>query len=167
MNLDDIPSGDRILIDANIFIYASQQLSHQCKRLLLRCADEDLYGILSVHILAEIMHQFMIAEARDNDWIKGANPARQLAENPRLVRKLNRYDDLIRDILSIGLQLEPLTQEDFLTAMNIQRRFGLLTNEGLTVATAQRLRVKAIATADKIFKRVEGLVVYSPDDLKS
>ncbi|NIQ12028.1 hypothetical protein GWO43_15075, partial [candidate division KSB1 bacterium] len=82
MNINDIPSGEATIIDANIVLYATQQASQQCKRLLLRCADDDVKGILPTHILAEIMHQLMIAEARDNGWIKGPNPARQLAEKP-------------------------------------------------------------------------------------
>ena len=34
MNLDDVPAGARILIDANILIYARRGMSAQCCRLL-------------------------------------------------------------------------------------------------------------------------------------
>ncbi len=167
MNINDIPSGEATIIDANIVLYATQQASQQCKRLLLRCADDDVKGILPTHILAEIMHQLMIAEARDNGWIKGPNPARQLAEKPELVKKLNRYEDLMREMFAIGFLLEPLQQEDFITAMSAQRRFGLLTNDALSVAIAQRLRAKAFASADKVFTGVQGLMVYAPGDLET
>ena len=123
--------------------------------------------MLPVHVLAEIMHNLMTAEARENGWIKSPNPARQLAAQPELVKKLMRYEDFVRDILTIGFQLESLTHEDFLTAMTVQRRFGLLTNDALSVALALRLRVKSFASADKAFSRVQGLLVYAPEDLPS
>ena len=98
MNLNNIPVDDLVVIDANIILYAVQQLSSQCKRLLYRCADNDVKGILPTHILAEIMHQLMIAEARDNGWIQGTNPAKQLSKNPDIVKKLFRYEEVLRDI---------------------------------------------------------------------
>ena len=154
-------------IDVNIIQYAVQQASQQCKRLLLRCAGEKIQGILPVHILAEVMHQFMLAEARDNGWIKGSNPARQLSKAPHLVKKLVRYEDLLRDLLAIGLQIEPLKDQDFIGALPVQRRFDLLTNDALLVAIAKRLRARALASVDKVFAHVQGLVLYSPDDLKT
>jgi hypothetical protein len=63
----------------------------------------------------------MLAEARDLDMIKGSNPAKQPSENPNKIKALNRYESLIRDLLSIGLKLESLQREDFITAMTLQR----------------------------------------------
>jgi predicted nucleic acid-binding protein len=165
MNLDNIRNGESVTIDANVFLYAMQQESEQCKRFLTRCAQEEIIGVLPVHILAEVTHQLMIAEARDNGWIKGSNPARQLAEQPERVRALTRYETLVRDILGIGLSIEPIEREDFITAMGVQRQSGLLTNDALLVAVGQRLRTNSIASADKTFSRVNGILLYSPDDL--
>ncbi|NIQ12029.1 type II toxin-antitoxin system VapC family toxin [candidate division KSB1 bacterium] len=73
----------------------------------------------------------------------------------------------MREMFAIGFLLEPLQQEDFITAMSAQRRFGLLTNDALSVAIAQRLRAKAFASADKVFTGVQGLMVYAPGDLET
>jgi len=120
----------------------------------IRCADEDITGVLSTPILAEVMHQLMLSEARDNGWIHGANPAKQLSHQPEIVQKLSRYEDSIRDMLALGLRIEPLVTEDFINAMNLQRRFELLTNDALLVAMMQRLRITSLASADQIFSRV-------------
>lgn len=149
MNLDSLQKGSEVIIDANIFIYAMRQQSKQCKTLLLRCANNELNGFLPVHVLAEIMHKLMISEARDNDWIHGSNPARQLSERPDIAKKLFRYENLIKDLFAINLNIVSLEQEDFLTAMRIQRETGLLTNDALLIAVADRLRIQAIASADK------------------
>jgi len=167
MNLNDIRSGESVLLDANILLYAIQRTSEQCRRLLVRCADDDITGIWPAHILAKVMFQLMIAEARDNGWIKGPHPARQLAEQPERVRALVRYEGLIRDALTIGLRVESLEREDFLTAMTIQRQSGLLTNDALLVAVGQRLRIKKIVSANLVFSQVQGLLLYMPDDLEA
>ncbi|MFZ1321180.1 MAG: type II toxin-antitoxin system VapC family toxin [Ignavibacteria bacterium] len=160
-----INRGDSIIIDANIIIYAIQKESEQCKNLLLKCAEEEINGILPVHILAEVMHILMISEARDNGWITGSNPAKQLSEKPDRVRQLLRYENLMKDLMSINLNIISLKQEDFLTTMRIQREFGLLTNDALLVAVSERLRVQGIASADKRFGLVSGKILYSPDDI--
>ena len=38
MTFDDLHEGDRIFIDANIFVYHFGKLSEESKHLLLRCA---------------------------------------------------------------------------------------------------------------------------------
>jgi predicted nucleic acid-binding protein len=165
MNLLIIPSEQPVIIDANIFIYANQRASTQCVKLLERCANNEVYGILPAHILAEVMHVLMLAEAKDKGLLKGQNPAKQLSKNPQRVKSLNRYESLIRDLLAIGLQLEPLQREDFITALTLQRQYGLLTNDALFLAIATRLRVTSIVSADSVFKNIQGIFHYSPDDL--
>jgi predicted nucleic acid-binding protein len=165
MNLLQIPQQQPVIIDTNIFIYAAQRDSKQCIKLLEKCANDEMFGILPTHILAELTHVLMLAEARDLGLIKGSNPEKQLAENPNKIKALNRYETLVRDLLSIGLKLESLQREDFLTAMSLQRQYGLLTNDALFLAVAIRLRVTAVVSADSIFKNIQGIFLYSPDDI--
>ncbi len=165
MNLLQIPQQQPVIIDTNIFVYAAQRSSPQCIKLLEKCANGELYGIITTHILAELTHVLMLAEAKDIGLIKGSNPAKQLSENPNKIKALNRYESLIRDLLSIGLKLESLQREDFITAMTLQRQYGLLTNDALFLAVATRLRVTALVSADAIFKNVQGIILYAPDDI--
>lgn len=165
MNLNQIPDEKIVLIDANIFLFANQRASEQCITLLSRCADSSVTGCITTHLLAEITHIFMLAEARDAGLITTGNPARQLSEKPELVRRLYIYESLVRDILSMGLRLEPVQREDFITALSIQRQYGLLTNDALLIAAAARMRITHIASADKILTRVKGIQIYAPDDL--
>lgn len=165
MNMNLIKKGESVVIDANIFIYAIQQESQQCKKLLVRCAEDEVTGILPAHILAEVMHILMMAEARDNGWISGPNPAKQLTDKPDRVKALFRYESLIKDLLAINLSIASLEQEDFLTAMRIQRESGLMTNDALLVAIADRLRVQSIASADKKLQSLRGKIIYAPGDI--
>ena len=165
MNLNLLKRGEIVLLDANILIYAIQQQSVQCKNLLMRCAEDEISCIIPAHILAEVMHILMIAEAKDNAWIIGPNPARQLSEKPDRVKALSRYESLIKDILALNLTIASLEQEDFPAAMRVQRETGLMTNDALLVAVADRLRVQAIASADKLLLAAKGKMIYVPTDL--
>ncbi len=73
-----------------------------------------------------------------------------------------RYEGLLRDLLSIGLRLESLQHEDFLSALAIQRHSGLLTNDALLVAMATRLRIKSIASADRPSAACRGFCSIHP-----
>ena len=166
MNLDQIPKNDIVLIDANIILYALRDKSAQCKRLIRRCVEHDTNGIITSHILAEVSHRLMLAEAHENGWISGSNPARRLAEQPERVKVLIRYEQAIKSLLAMGIYIEYLAKEDFLMMLRVQRESGLLTNDALLIACAERLRVQAIASADQQLSTVRGIILYSPDDIK-
>lgn len=166
MTLNEIPKGDVVLIDANIVLYAVRGSSEQCKRLMRRCAEQDAIGVVTSHLLAEVTHRLMMVEARDNDWVAGANPARQLSEQPERVKMLVRYEQVVKSLLATGVRFEPLKKEDFITALRVQRETGLLTNDALLVAVAERLRIQAVASLDKTLARARGVILYSPDDLE-
>ena len=165
MNLNDIKTGGSVVIDANIFIYALEKASRQCERFLDRCSEGEILGVVPMHVLAEVMHRMMISEARDNNWIHQSNPTKALSAKPERVRSLLRYEGYMRDILTMGFQLEPVLREDFITAMAVQRKSGLLTNDALLVAVGERLRVTSIASADQGFLRVQGSALFAPNDI--
>jgi len=166
MKLTEIRTGEWIVIDTNILVYANQQKCQECMQLLKRCAMREVRGIVPMPMVAELVHTLMLIEARENGWIERSNPARALAEKPELVRRLTRYENQIREFLGIGLRLEPATPVDILETLNIQREFGLLTNDALLLSIARRLNCSAIATADNAFQTVKGFVIYTPENLE-
>ena len=52
MSLETIPPGSRVLIDANILIYARRGMSEQCRGLLERCAQREVSGVLRACVAA-------------------------------------------------------------------------------------------------------------------
>lgn len=162
--LSSIPAGAWVAIDANILVYASQQRSPECIELLRRCASGELQGVVPVPMVAELVHALMLIEARENNWIERANPARALAERPDLVRRLTRYEIQMRKFFGIGLKIEPVGTVDILEAMRIQKEAGLLTNDALLLAAARRLSCEAIASADKTIAQAPGFSVFAPAD---
>ena len=166
MILNQVQKDSIVLVDANIILYAIRNKSDQCKDIIRRCAEREVYGVITPHIIAEVMHRLMIAEARENGWIAGANPAKRLSEQPERVKMLFRYEQAVKNLLATGMRCEPVEREDILSSLRVQRESGLLTNDALLVAVSERLRIQAIASADNTFAQVRGVILYSPDDLE-
>jgi predicted nucleic acid-binding protein len=166
MNLSDIPKDTRVVLDTDIFLFAMQGLSGQCRILLEKCARDEIRGILPSIVMTEIMHVLMIAEAKDNGWIHGLNAVRDLNSQSKRIASLRRYESLVRDILGMGLTMEGAEREDFITAMDVQQRSGFLIHDALLIAMCRRLGVHAIASADPAFRRALDIEAYLPSDVK-
>jgi predicted nucleic acid-binding protein len=167
MNLSEIAKNSFVIIDTNILNYAIEEVSYECTELLKCCAKSDIFGIIPSNILAEFIHVRMITEARELGLINGSNPARKLSENPAIVCQLKRYPTEIKNLLGIGLKIEPILVSDYLVSLQIQQKFGLLTNDSLIVSIAERLRINKIATADKAFNFLTEFEIYAPNDISS
>jgi predicted nucleic acid-binding protein len=166
MNLPDIADNSRAFADANIILYALQRRSRQCRDFLARCASGAIEATISTVVLAEIAHRRMTLEAQAKG-VTGSNPSKALSAKPELVRTLSVYAQDVRDLLDGGLLVESVQPEDFLVALDIQERWGLLTNDALNLAVARRLNLEQIASADQAFNRVQGVIVYQPEDVAS
>jgi len=167
MNLDDIQSGSRCVIDTNILLYAEQGVSAQAQRLLRRCSTGELIGTLPQTVWQELAHKLMLAEAMMLGKISGPNPARQLSKKPDVVRILSIYQKKVTALKDLGLGFEPCTQKDFLEeAFSLQKKYGLLTNDSVVLATALRLRAEVLVSADTAFQKITAPLVAWPSDLR-
>jgi predicted nucleic acid-binding protein len=163
--LTELPAGQTVFIDANIFIYHFTGLSQECSRFLERCERGDLWGIIAVHILLEVLHRLMMIEAVTKKLVTSENVAKKLRKRPDVVKQLADYQTQTEAILEMGIEVVGLTS-DFLKVSHLYRqRNGLLVNDSLIAAVMQTEGILYIATADPDFTRVEGLRVYSPMDL--
>jgi predicted nucleic acid-binding protein len=166
MNLEDILNNSRVFLDANIILYALDHKSPSCRRFLSRCDGKAVDGTISTVTLAEVAHRRMVEEARSHG-LTGSNPARALGRRPEIIRQLRVYAEDVRDLLAGELNVEPIRQEDFFVALELQKQHGLLTNDALNLAVAQRLGIQGIATADLGFDNVPGIIIYKPEDISS
>ncbi|HSP06254.1 MAG TPA: hypothetical protein VLR94_03710, partial [Acidobacteriota bacterium] len=91
MNLDEIPAGSLCALDARILIYAEQGFSQQSQRLLRRIEAQEVSGILPQPVWQEAIQRLMVMEAIAQGHVRGANPSRQLASMPEVVKKLTVY----------------------------------------------------------------------------
>ncbi len=164
MILDDIGDGSTVLVDTNILLNARHGKSPQCSRLLGRCETKAISGVITTVILAELCHRQMMLECQ-NRGLAASNPAKAISRKPEVVKQLPAYALDVRFLLDGGLHIEAVSPGDFLVALELQNRHGLLTNDSLNLAVAKRLGLQVISTADENFDHVHGLMVYKPSDI--
>ncbi len=161
--LPDIPSNSRLLIDANILIYAAGGQSRQCMQLLDRCAREEVRGITTLEVLSEVCHRLMLAEALAAGAIQRATAA-ALRQRRGAIADLRHYWSFIGCVFDIGLVILDLDVPRFRRAQTIRQSHRLLTNDSLLLAAAELYGISA-ATRDQDFEYVQWLSVFRPDDV--
>jgi len=164
--LDALPDESSVFVDANIFIYHFTGASVWCRRLLDRCAGGRLHGITSLPVLLEVAHRLMIIEAQQDQLVRGSNPGEKLTRLPAVVRRLHRYEEWTLAIPRMGVEVEEVTQPDFIRSLDVRRTTGLLALDALIVAVMRRLRLTNLASADQGFRVVSRLSVLEPNDLR-
>ncbi len=165
MTLAGIPEGSTVFIDANVFVYHFVGASAQCTALLARCETSEVRGSTSALVLAEVAHRLMMIEAVERRVVPSGNVARKLARRPELVRQLTIYEASIQAISSMGVEIMALTEATIQLGLRHQRRYGLLTNDSLIVATMLQQGVRLLATADRRLAIVDELEIAAPTDL--
>lgn len=163
--LTDLPAGQTVFIDANIFIYHFTGLSQECSSFLERCERGELWGVTAVHILLEVLHRLMMIEAVTKKLVTPGNVAKKLRTRPNVVKQLADYQTQTETILEMGIELVGLTSDALRISHPYRRRGGLLVNDSLIAAVMEAEGILYLATADPDFTRVEGLLVHSPLDL--
>ena len=167
MTLGAIEEGSAVFIDANVFIYHFVGVSPECTALLGRCETREVQGSTSSLVLAEVSHRLMMIEAVERKLVTPGNVARKLARRPDVVRQLARHEASIEAIPAMGIEITPVTEATILLGLRHQRRYGLLTNDSLIVASMQQQGVRRLATADQRLAVVDEIEIFAPADLSS
>jgi predicted nucleic acid-binding protein len=166
MSLADLRDGDRVFIDANIFICHFGGRSLECKALLERCARRDLLGYTSTPVLAEVLHRRMVAEAIAQGLVTARTAVRKLGETPEMVKQLTQYQEDVRKIPRMHLTILPLTLDIVQASAEVRTGEGLLTNDSFVVACMRAQGLTQLATANGDFDRIGGMKIYKPTDLE-
>jgi predicted nucleic acid-binding protein len=159
-----IPDGSDVFIDANVFIYALNGVSMQCRQFLERCSREELAGISSFSVVNEATHRLMLAEARSKGLI-AAERAGLMRANHDTIPSLVEYWRQVERILALNILLVD-NNEPIIRAAQPERAAGhLLTNDSVIVSCMRDYGVSFLATNDSDFERVAGISVFRPDDV--
>lgn len=98
--------------------------------------------------------------------VTGGNFAARLAGKPNSVRGLSLNRAKVRALVELGLRFEHCALGDLLqAAFELQKRYGLLTNDAVVLAVALRLEADCLVSSDKAFRQITDIAVFSPSDL--
>jgi len=161
----NIPDGESVFLDSNVFVYAFAQASSECITLVERCKQGRVYGFVSTLGLAEVYHKTMTMEAAGLIGEKTVR-AQYLEQHPDLVQRLTDYAPFLEHlIMRSNLGIIEVSEMDLLRSQQIRDRYGLLTIDSVHVRVALDYGIPTIATNDRAFERVEGIQVFRPGDI--
>ena len=160
MTFGDIPAGEMVFLDANVFIHyfgRDPDLGPPARDLLYRIESGELRGVTSTHILAEVMHRLMTIEAMQTLGWPYAGIAQRLRRHPDAIEKLHVFQDCVREISDSPVAIHEVTSANLSDATGISAAEGLLTNDAIVVAAMRELGLNLIASEDTDFDRVAEL----------
>jgi predicted nucleic acid-binding protein len=168
LSILEYSSSDQIFIDSNIFLdYAipNPEFGEIASDFLGRVEIEEIYAVTTPAVLAEVSHILLletgavILENRNrNIVIDKIEADRNFSHHCRdVVDKFNEYVSNLD-----GLQLIPVMPEDYFRASDLARAYNLMSFDALHLSAMRRSRIRNIATRDRDFERVDGIVVWSP-----
>ena len=160
-----ISSGSTVFIDANIFIYhfsGPTPLTPSCTALLERSASGEVIGVTSTAVVLEVLHRLMLLEAISKFQLAPKVALHFLRANPERVKTLSECHRAVETIARIGIDTAVVTLEDIAHGQELQRRYGLLTNDALILAIMSRQQITALASNDPDFQKVPHLRLRRP-----
>jgi uncharacterized protein len=160
-----IPDGVVCYLDATIFYYHlvdAPPLSDDCSDLLTRIERARMQGVTSSVAIAEATHKVMLAEVVQRHGVDHRGLIARLKRHPELLEGLTTHQRVAATVRSLRLPVEAITLELLARGAALSSQQRLLTNDALTLAVMEKLRVTALATNDDDFDAVEGITVYKP-----
>ena len=161
----DIPSGDSVFVDANVFIYnfaPDPQYGPPCRELLERIELGDLIGFCSAREFSDVAHRLMTLEACQTWGWPYAGIGHRLRTHRDEITRLTLFRQALDEIVAFGVHVLPVTQTDVLRAGDLSRQHGLLSGDTLIVALMQSNNLTSLASNDTDFDRIPGLYRYGP-----
>ena len=164
--LDEIDTGTTIFIDANIFLYEildHWKYAESCNSFLEHVNMGKYHAVMSVLVCNEVFHRVMIAEVVERYEIEPKSAVNYLKKNWEVVRELNKAYDAMLNIDAIeNLEIVEIDREVYDIALEYSKKYGLLSNDAVHLATIKKHGITNIATNDRDFERIEWLSVWKP-----
>jgi len=165
MTFLDIPAGDAVFLDANVFVYdftPNPMLGPPCRELLERVLRQEVAGVTSSHVLSNVAHRLMTIEAADKFGWPMAGIGYRLQQHWADVQTLTKFRQSVEEIPNFGVQVLAVNLSDVLLAAEFSQQHGLLSGDALVVAIMQAHGITHLASHDADFDRVPGITRYAP-----
>ena len=166
MNLSEIK--DKIYIDANIFIYTATShplYSNYCSDLIFKIENNKVESFTSALTISETLHKLIIIKVSELNKLKPYESLNLIKKKPEILTKLKEPYDAIDKILSIqNLCIIPLTGETINLANKYVKKYKLMTNDAIHVATMKQNDITNLASNDSDFERVGWINLFKPKE---
>jgi predicted nucleic acid-binding protein len=165
VDINQLPSGSRCFVDANILIYYLGGDSRDCRTFIQRIARDEVDAHISTTALAEALHRQTIFEAIVKGLVSPGKALNKLKKQPQTITQLSEYITFIDDLLALPLHVITVTPQIISISHHLRLSHGLLVNDSINLASAFELQISDIGTNDTDFNRVPNIVTWSPTDI--
>ncbi len=167
MNLNDLPDGAAVFIDANIFVYHFSGVSPECLAFLERAERKQINAATGAHIILETLHRLMMLEALAKGLITPGQPAKKLKQRLDIIPLLSDYSRCVAEIRRFHVRVYPVTFKQIRASQALRAAFGLMTNDSVAAALMLNHQIANLASLDSDLQRVPGFTLYQPTDTSS
>lgn len=159
MRLDEVPPGP-VYVDTNVlymYLRSDQRYLALIRSFLKRVILGEVVALVGVPVVDELFYRLLLARIRDQG---GQHPLTVLRQDPAGLVK--RYAPPIHKAIETLLRLPNVylvgvETGDVYRLFHNATQYGLLPRDALHVAIMERLNIRAIASDDRDFDRVQGL----------
>ena len=169
-DLATLPDGTRVFVDTNIFHFHFQGKSQTCTAFLTRIARGEVEAYVNTHVLSELLHRLMLAEAFAKQCTKSSNP-QELKKYLKSMRGkklvLIEYQSQFELVMTFGLRVMRINEKLLVDTKEERKNYCLMTGDSLHIGSMTRRKspLLHIATYDGDFDHIPGLTVWQPTDV--
>ena len=160
--LEDLPSGRRVFVDSNIFIYHFLDISDRCTAFLERIDSHEICGFTSTIVMAEVLHKLMIAEIAENYKMNRREVNQFIKRCPSVISELERCEIAVRKISEFDIEILPIMSGVVLESRKLRYEHKLMTNDSINLFLMKLTGLEDIASNDSDFDRVPWIKVWMP-----
>ncbi|MEM7538925.1 MAG: type II toxin-antitoxin system VapC family toxin [Chloroflexota bacterium] len=163
--LADLPNDSLICADANILAYhfnKTPEYTEISAKFLERSANGEITILTSPQIVSNVVHRSMLAEAQRDFGLDNKNLANHLKTHPEIVRQLKEHLDVPSSLARFRVHMLPLNHIHHHAAKFFRSEYGIMANDSLLLGFMRVEKVRHLATNDRDFRQVKGIMVWEP-----
>ncbi len=164
-SLNNLPDGTVVYVDSNIFIYDATnhpKYAASCSVLLDRIESGEISGVTSVLSINETVHKLSIIELSTKLNKKPVSIIPLIKKKPSLLDGLVTPFLAAENMMNMNLEIVNLLVPMYVVVLESMKRYRLMSNDAIHVATMKQRGISDIATNDPDFERVGWIKVWKP-----
>jgi len=163
LKLSQLPDGESIFLDANIFLYSAfdhPTFGGACRNFLVRVDQEEVHGYCSAFVLNEVFHKLMMSEIVDKFEVQAGVANNLFKQRPEIISELcDVWEEM--DIIN-NINITILGGRIFPEFVDLSKKYRLLAMDSAHLAIMRRNGLTNLASNDADFKRVADLKIWKP-----